>query len=695
MATTTLRRSLALTLALLLSCALAAQRVVVTNLSALPFFGFHRVQCDVAPPHEAGQLEDGTMYVVGRQRGLDRHDVDVMVRLAPGETRSIELSDFRAVKWERPALPPDLGAFFGGPLTLGGQPMAIAGFLPNGAGYDVELHARQGSLLSVRAWLTWYPWMSWVAPGEFVVCASNAAVPDMLTASTSQLRMQFGDGITWVPGLGINGLLCPVGTAFGDGQAQIKPCAFIWPRLITGSLDGSIGAAQQWNTAFATADCAIVSCGIQRLLPDGNPILAPGFNAHAWAAGQVQEGFRRLHTWDVGTCGPNRTSGDTGEQEDQHFVGGECFQPGGVAASLVRYLAALKLGNRPCHHLELDGRQCDPLQHAACVTWDGRPHYSLGVSPDRLGKSGFALPGVPFGPPHTNGWWGPDREHWLYNTVAAGARVTGSRALQWELEQQSRLILFGETVPSMKPNWSTNGPGTARGVGWMGFLVEHLHNELDDRALAARVVQRWQQRVLQVIVPSYGAREDGVWDIRYDDPRLGPGARWMPWQQSVGALGLLTACRAVGPVQGIELADRAAACLMRDAWVYVGPGAGLTDAPQEPVRFLPPGVRLEETKAADGTSEFNLYEAMQQTLATDAPAEATSPTGWFSKDVVALDGSPVTMGYFDLFGMPMSAAAVQRRFPEDARSRAVWLNLVARSTMVKHVRWLAPGLVMQ
>jgi hypothetical protein len=54
------------------------------------------------------------------------------------------------------------------------------------------------------------------------------------------------------------------------------------------------------------------------------------------------------------------------------------------------------------------------------------------------------------------------------------------------------------------------------------------------------VLERSRQRVDLILLPKLQAKvdKDGVWDARKDDPRLGQGRYWMPWQQAVGSFGL-------------------------------------------------------------------------------------------------------------------------------------------------------------
>jgi hypothetical protein len=81
---------------------------------------------------------------------------------------------------------------------------------------------------------------------------------------------------------------------------------------------------------------------------------------------------------------------------------------------LARYYAALGQLRRPCHHLE-----------------------------DQAGRDQLGKPRQPT-LSETHGWLGPDREHWLQNTVAIALRITGGPALEWEMAAQARLFWWHE-----------------------------------------------------------------------------------------------------------------------------------------------------------------------------------------------------------------------------------------------------------
>ncbi|MBL8726843.1 MAG: hypothetical protein JNM25_00335 [Planctomycetes bacterium] len=564
------RRLWAIGACLWFATAALAQTVRVANHGAQPFVGWQRTTVDTEPALAAGRIGD-TIYVRGRRVGLDVWIVDLRLTLAAGEQRSLDLGAAVPALVPNVALPADPLQHFGGVPTVGGVPLQVVSMQVDGAAILLHGRCRTNAMLHVDVWLQWYPDEPGLVVGEAVATASNGSIPDWrVTVPAGGLQVAWGDALVHVVGAGLGQPLVPGATRFADGQARAVPFVLFWPRHLTTS--------DAWVQVIAAAERSTCATGIARLWPQGNPSYPASFDAAAWTASLFGEALRRLHTWEPGVIGPNANSGDTGTQWDQVHVCGEYALPGGTGAEQVAYLSALKLAARPCHHLEADGRQADPIDHPQCVFWSGRPHWHPVVSPDQLGKTqGISIA-------DTNGWMGPDREHWLYNTVAAAARLTGSPALQWELGQQARLFLFGETVA---PGYSTSGPDAARSIGWAGILVVHLWRNLEDRALAKRVADRWRDRVSQVYVPALWNRPYDVWDVRVGDPRLGPGQWWMAWQQSIGSYGLDLACEVLDIPQGRELALKGAKTCLESNWILQGTryhGIGNVLFPPPPAR---------------------------------------------------------------------------------------------------------------
>lgn len=530
---------------LIASASLTAQTVRVANFGPDDFDGWKRCTVDVMPPHKAGELPDGTRYVIGRAIGADARVIDLRLKLASGDVATLNLAKSREIDF---AVTPLAADTLGQP-TLAGQPLALISARQDGAGHLLHYRGRSTAMLNADLWVVWYPDRPAVASGEIVVCASNPAVSDPTAVVPDKFTLQFGSTVL-VPGAQGGGpcLLLPQGTVLGDGQARSFPITVLWMGWMT---------KDQWGVAAAGAALSVSANGIERLYPDGNP--ASRMAPLAWTRQHRQGAIDRLHTWAAGPLGVAARSGDTGAQEDQVWPGGECMQgEASLGAETVRYLVALGQSRRPCHHLETDGELLRIDEHPQLVIWTGRPHYDRRVSPDQLGKS--RKPTID----ECHGWEGPDREHWLLNTLAIAHRLIGSPALEWQLQAQSRLFLFQETTD---PRLSTSGWSAERAVGWAGIVAVHLARSLPP-AMAARIADRWRARVRLVYLPQLSTKPQGIWYPR-NDPRLtadtGWQMSWMPYQQAVGAFGLGYACRHLGPVEGVEFAHEAALVVL-DAW---------------------------------------------------------------------------------------------------------------------------------
>lgn len=675
-----------LLLMVLLFCAnTTAQTVRFANFGT-DYDGWLYTTVDKKPPHQTGRVGD-TIYVLGDKIGADYWGIDIKTKLRAGEEKSLKLDESQAYDWQFSYPISDPGQWFGGKLKIADQELNWVSLKVDGAAFSAHLRTRVQQTFVVDTFLRWYPDQPAWATGEVVVTSSN---PTLTTTPNETIlpnfKLEFGDAFISILGRGLSlpGQHIPLiepGTRFCDGQRRAIPLGFVWWRHVQ---------PEHWSSAGTAVNYRLSAVGINQLLPMGNPSFPAGYSGRQFVLSTLGEAIRKLHTWENGVVGPNTNSGDTGEQEEQLFPRGEVFLPDGLGSEMVAKYAGMHIMGRPCHFCDASGAPIRWQDHPNCTTWDGRPHWHLAVSADRLGAENITGEDRTF-----NGvvWGGPDREHWMYSTVCAGARLTGSRALQMELSSQSTLILLGETVQSMKPNWSTNGPGAARAVGYMGLLVTYLDQNMEDRVLAASVVQRWNMRCDQTYLPYLENPNlpSGVWDVRYDDPRLGPGGRWMPWQVALGAYGHYTAAVRFNRPTVRQQALRAAKAVLRDA--YVKQGASLTDEP-EPKRLAPGTVLLEQVIMKDGLPDSmpDIYSKMQVALQTDSVGVDSIPAGqWSSKDVVALDGAQVTVGYFDMFGTPLAAAVVLMEEPWNVQAREIWTQFLARATLPKYRRWAAPG----
>ena len=185
-----------------------------------------------------------------------------------------------------------------------------------------------------------------------------------------------------------------------------------------------------------------------------------------------------------------------------------------------------------------------------------------------------------------------------------GAPTVGSPAIQAQLAAQGRLYLLQWTVD---PKLATSSPGPARAVGWEGIGVVILWHSLDDRDLAAAVRDWWLARVDRVLIPRLGSTP--IWHVIRNDPRLGDGEWWFPWQESVGPYGVDWGGETFGHAGARALALRGAEYVLEHGWRRVGdgwspvpqmPGAG-GDVPNDSwIGFgLPAMVRLRDSAHGD------------------------------------------------------------------------------------------------
>jgi len=583
----------------------------VSNYSQLPFQGWLRTTTDQPFPAST-EFPDGTKLVRGRAIGTDAHVVDVRIALAPFDVQSIDPAAAYLVPVTLPTLPQDPVSFFGVP-TAGGVPFALLEASPDGAGIRSHLRARVGDFV-VDWWQVYYPGQLWMT-GEVVVTASNPGSPFVQFAAMESIGIDLPGALVAVAGV-IGQPLVRHGEVFADGQARSLPVVVL--------LHPETAEPHQWSSFGAAMRVGgICARGLTKLLPHGNPV--PSDTAPSplvWTRRHIQDATARLMGWDAGPLGVVARSANAGNQEDAVFVGAECMAgPESLGAETVRYLVALGQSRRPCHHLELDGSLLDLSRHPQLRMWDGRPHWHRGVSPDQLGKSRGITEA------DASGWFGPDVEHWFLNTLAAAARLTGSPALQWQLGAQARVYLCQWTSA---PGLSTSQPYSARAIGWEGIGVSHLWDTLEDRGIAMNVMNRWRDRAEGIVLPAITASGDR-WDVRIDDPRLGSGAWWLPWQQSVGAYGLDLAGEVFGCPAARAAALRAAKLVVDEAW-----------------------------RCVDGQ--------------------------WLTVPQMAVDLRGEVSGQFNQFGMPLAVAVVLRHEPQHEQARAIWAQIGPKGGS-----WIAPG----
>lgn len=582
----------------------------LTNDSQFPFTGWIRTTTDVQLPAVTRTADGEVLIVRGLPNGADTWCIDVRCSLDPGQQRSYNLHELAGASaphaWTPPAWPPNLPAHFGGELTINGTPTPRPNVVQDGAGWRSHTRMRFGRMMIADVFLTWYPDQPWMQ-GEILLTCSNPNVTDLTETLIEGVELRFGDAfVSFDGGYDHDPLVVPRGTTFVDGQAMLIPVIFAWARHF-----GPTSA----TSCYAAKLRGISAIGIENVYPGGNPWLPADFNAAEWMRDHWQPSINRVRDFQPAVLGPAPGSGVTGRQEDQMFRGGECMvSPGAV---WPRYLAACKMANRPCHHRMDDGSMLDVSRYTErLVLWDGRAHWHWGVSPNRLGKTADLTI------EQAGGCWGPDVEHWLINTLVAAARLTGSQGLQMLMQHQAVNYPLQWTVT---PGWSNSQPFATRAVGYEAMNVVLLERNLADRALAARTAHHHDLRVEDVILPDYANRD--IVDVRRDDPRMGTGDWWFPYQQAIAAYGLDLAG---WQTLGLRLAQR----VVNDAFYHDG-------------------------------NTWRCYAAM------------------------ALDGRVADDNIFFSFGLPMAVAVVLKHNPNDERARSIW-NQMLTAEEDFDLAWLPP-----
>jgi hypothetical protein len=471
--------------------------------------------CPVTRCSNGEQLPPTTVWL-GQKLGQVRSawiDAD----LDPGETWAVDVGQGTVIKPTLPSVPAAVMADPAGTHlpTINGVPLSLVhddtGRMVQQDGCAIRAHwrGRVGVMTWADLFVAWVPTEPW-ARIELVLNTANPTVGSTAESFPNGFELRIGNALVGWYGQRFGRVLH--GDAIAQGQARAFPGVCYWPHL------GNEEKAEMALSMLVGSPMAIDQRLRDVVAGMGVPERQSNFNVRALVARTYPDALQAAWRWRNGPLGPAPQSGITGAQEDQCYGarGTECFGTAieNVIAGCTRYLTALDLFKRPCHWREADGRLLDFEAHPQLVFWSGGPHWNPGVSPDRLGL--VSMP-TDF---ERNGWGGPDRQHWFYGSLWLASMITGSRALQFQLEAQARLVWFGETT---RPNLSTSGPDAARSVGWFGILAVALWCCLKDRAIAWRVRRRAEERVRLVYVPKLNrTTRPEVWDPRRDD-RLSSG----------------------------------------------------------------------------------------------------------------------------------------------------------------------------
>lgn len=601
--------------------------VELNNASGYPFEGWLYTTTDVLPDAPYGWTSDNDYWEVGNPIGLDLWGVHVWVHLPASSRKTVKLVNQRkGDKLRLSEPPPNPLGFFGGPLQVTAtvaMPMTVVGYETDGP--SIIIHCRADTELVHDAWVRWYPGQPW-AEAEILHVFSNPATGDLEWTSEG-VEVQFGDAVTVDASGSFVKPEIRQRRKLANGCGIAQPLLFVWPRMVRD--------AAGWSSIAAMASQMIGAVGIQKLWPNGNPILPADFDPAKWAVANYNR-CKWVATDEVDwpPIGPNKDSSNTGSQEEQGFTRGEAQKLPGL--ELPIYWAALAMARRPCQHREADGTLL--MDHSKMeprgLMWDGVWHWSQGVSPYQGGKSRQVTK------EETGGYWGPDVEHWLFNTLAAAQRYKGSRLCDYLMDSQARLYWHQWTT---EPWWSTSDMYAARAVFYECWNAVLLHRGLRDRGVADKVKTHWFNRMNIVTLPrlqrqSAEWRVD-LWDVRVNDARLGPGNWWLPYQQAMGAYGMDLAGEYFNH-QGARLRALIGATAVLDCWREV-------NGRWEPVPTCKAGT------------------------------ETTAPT----------DPS------FTFYGMALAPAVVLRHDPNHAKARAIMQFLIANAKTTDDTRWLAPEVV--
>lgn len=526
-------------------------QIELRNDSVSRFVGWKRVTINKWPTHMRGTIL-GRKFAIGRNLGIVNKVLDIHVDLQPGEMFTVRDLTTQSVAdpWKDDYLPEELldpANHFGIP-TINGIPLQLhwikgPPLLPwkdDGAAKLVKFAGRVSPMVYATVFLLWYPGQRW-SPGIVAYTCSNCSLPDLTAPFV--FRFTFGNKEV-VQTVELND------DYIGDGQRRAVPFSVIW----NGASD------EDKASANAHAALQIVGRGVESIGPFGI-VEQARFNPVVWKNQNLWPALNNLRSYQSSQVGVVASSTDAGDQEDQ-CIGWhhEALYPGGIGCEVVRYLAALGQARQPCHHLENNGDPVTAEKHPSLVLWQGRPHWHRGVSPDQLGKI------EQLSKQHTHGWWGPDREHLLINSIATSYELTGDPFLQEELEFHARNFIMEDTLD---PKLSTSGPDAARSRGWRGIFVVHMWRLLEDRVLAEQVKRRWLDRMDMVYIPSQ--KNQWLWDNRrnefgqFVDKSINPYFN-MVYQAAVAAYGEGLACLIFGHKEGMLLAIEQASRIVQHAY---------------------------------------------------------------------------------------------------------------------------------
>jgi hypothetical protein len=609
--------------------------IQVANYSPNSVSGWLRVKHDGEPIAYPRIYAKHPFLVVPVRMEGEAQVVDVYAdKLAPGHIEKIDGPSGDSASWTPPKLPTpqDVVQQFGGLPSLGAREFVLVSAQVEGAAIVAHFRVVANSWVADFR-LRYYPDMPAVVHGELAVtCTAERAVgPMILWWGMAGVRQLWG----WERMIDFD---------LAHGQSKRIPLTLLFADHLRGD---------QYASAGALIEGQIVGHGITRLWADPSLPAVPGFQARAWHWRNMTATIHALRTGTAPPIGPAANSSVSGEQEDQLLhVGTEAMQPDGIGCERVRLLAAHCLGMRPIHFLEADGSPLK-LNRPGLHMWDGRPLWR--ISDDKLGATREMRP------EDFRGWWGPDSQHFLAQTLLAAARLNASPMLQDQLGHWCRAYLYGR---SANPAVSTSGIFSSRGMAYEAIFAVEVRRTLADQSLANAVVQRFRDRWVNVIEPYLARMPRGIAYIHRDDPRLGAGEWTITWQNALCAGGLDLAGRFFDMPILRQFAREIAEHIVQNAWMDFG---GFVTAPVMPVGQT--DSPIDPTQALRAVHEDAGIPMVS--LQTDAPPGLYSPS-------------------FNHYAMPLAVHVVLRNDTLRDKARAIWNHLLA-STDPKARRWM-PGL---
>lgn len=271
-----------------------------------------------------------------------------------------------------------------------------------------------------------------------------------------------------------------------------------------------------------------------------------------------------------------------GEQADFGVVALEQVAGTGIPSFLYEVeWSVLQDGCRPVHYFEADATPVHAADHPEWVVHNGRTHYHVGTSPDRLGKTD---PKAHF---DAHKWFGKDNQHWSSNYLCAFYLLTGDPQVRLEIENEVQLYLAARTL---RDGIWTSTAGAARAAGRTMLAATWLYLCTGDQAL----LERMRRRMHDVNVPNWrfaDAPPDTTrpFDVKGPDPRYFENSDdpvWVPWEEALAVIGFAAYQELTGDrsPEITALVDGLALNLLRHGWAI--PDTGLP-TPAYCMRMLP------------------------------------------------------------------------------------------------------------